>query len=143
MTKVAACFALILFAASSVCAQISASSLENKYGAPLDRETFMLRMDIAMAVDYGPNKHVCKIQFPSEIDIRRPVLPGVLSKQQLDELLDEVMTPSIRGKELTRRQGISSTDYSIEYEHVTISGLRPVGVGRGVTILFKDPSCPK
>ena len=30
-----------------------------------------------------------------------------------------------------------------EYQHVTIGEFKNAGVGTGITVIFKDPTCPK
>src|SRR5260370_36469407 len=102
MTKLAINLVAFLVAASSAFAQIDTFSLRSKYGAPLDRESFTVRPGIEMVVDYGPSKQVCRIQLPSGVRIVGTVPPDVVTKQQIDEILDEVLPPSIRGKEINR-----------------------------------------
>ena len=65
MTKSAIPLAVFLVVASSAAGQIDAFSLQSKYGAPLDRETFTVRPGVEMVVDYGPGKQACRIQLPS------------------------------------------------------------------------------
>src|ERR1019366_8336807 len=95
--------------------------LRSKYGAPLDREPFTVRPGIEMVVDYGPAKQVCRIQLPSGMQIVGDVPPGAITKQQIDQVLNEVVPPSLRGKELGGMAmgsgvGVMST---ADYEHVT------------------------
>lgn len=136
---------LLLVAASSAFAQIDATALRSKYGAPLDRETFTVRPGIEMVVDYGPSKQVCRIQLPSGMQFRGTVPPGAITKRQIDEVLDEVVSPSIRGKEVNR--GVLATGapmlYVTDYEHVSVSELQVGGIGTGITVTFKDSTCPK
>jgi hypothetical protein len=131
---------LLLVAASSAFAQIDAFSLRSKYGAPLDRETFTVRPSVEMIVDYGPNKNVCRIQLPSGMRIVGTVPPGAITKQQIDEILGEVVPPAIRGKEINRGvTAMGAAMFSItDYEHVSI------GEGQNaITVTFKDAACPK
>src|SRR5258708_18332881 len=97
MTKFAIRVAVDLVAASSAFAQIDTISLRSKYGAPLDRETFTVRPGIEMVVDYGPGKQVCRIQLPSGMRIVRTIPAGAVPKQQIDEVLEEVVPPAIPG----------------------------------------------
>jgi hypothetical protein len=135
----------VLIAASSAFGQIDAPNLRSKYGAPLDRETFTVRPGIEVVVDYGPNKQVCRIQLSSGMRIAGAVPTGAITKQQIDEVLNEVVPPSIRGREVGR--GLIATGAPMlattEYEHVSINELQVGGVGKGIAVTFKDPSCPK
>src|SRR5882724_2203422 len=110
MTKFPISFAVVLLAASSAIAQEDAYSLRSKYGPPLDRETFKVRPGIEMVVDYGPSKQVCKIQLPSGMKIVGTVTVGATTKEQVDEVLNEVVPPPIRGKRFT--------GWRIRWEHL-------------------------
>ena len=136
---------LSLVAAWSACAQTNASSSRSKYGAPVDRETFTVRPGIEMIVDYGPNEQVCRIQLPSGKQIVGSVPPGAITKQQIDEVLNEVIPPSMRGKEINRGMMATGAPMLIftYYEHVTITELKHGAIGTGVTVTFKDAACPK
>ena len=138
-------FAVLLVAASSAFAQIDTFNLRSKYGIPLDRETFTVRPGIEMVVDYGPNKQVCRIQLPSGMQIVGSVPPSEITKQQIDEVLNEVVPLSIRGKKLNggvMRLGAIAA-YSTDYENVAITEIQNADVGAGITVTFKDPACPK
>ncbi len=100
MTKFAACHVAIFLVAPLAFAQIDTAHLRSKYGAPLARETFTVRPGIEMVVDYGPAKQVCRIQLPSGRQIVGDVPPGATTRQQIDEVLNEVFPASLRGKEL-------------------------------------------
>ncbi len=113
-----------------VTAKWDASTLREKYGEPLVRETFQVRPNLEMVVNYGPGRRVCRIE-----------LPHTTTKQQLDEVIDELVPPSVRGEETGRNLWIFG-GYSMSsmlYEHVTISA--PLDsdqsiLGLGVTITF-------
>ena len=145
MTKYAISFAVVLLAASSALAQVDAYSLRAKYGQPLDRETFTVRQGIEIVVDYGPSKQACKIQLPSGKNFVGTVPDGSITKQQIDEVLNGVVPPSIRGKELARMMTGTGTPvlFTTEYEHVTIGEFKIDGRGKGITATFKDPACPR
>jgi hypothetical protein len=134
---------LFFIAASSAFAQMDAVALRSRYGAPLDRETFLIRPGIEMVVDYGPSKQVCRIQLPSGRKIVGTVPPGAITKQQIDDVLNEVVPPSIRGKEMNR--GVVATGAPMlsfaDYEHVSINELEVGGQGKGIAVTFKDPAC--
>lgn len=145
MTKCAISFAVGLVVASSAFAQVDALSLRSKYGTPLDRDTYTVRPGIEMVVDYGPSKQVCRIQLPSGMRIVGTVPSGAITKQQIDQVLDEVLPPSIRGKEVNRgTMAIGAPMFFItEYEHVTIGELQVDSIGKGITVTFKDEACQK
>ena len=145
MTKPAACRAAIFLAAPLALAQIDTFHLRSKYGAPLDRETFTVRPGIEMVVDYGPAKQVCRIQLPSGAKIVGDVPPGAITKHQIDEVVNEVVPPSLRGKELGGMATATGAImmFSTDYEHVTISEIKNAAIGTGITVTFKDPTCPK
>jgi hypothetical protein len=135
---------LALIAPSSAFAQLDSFVLHSKYGTPLDRETFTVRPGIEMVVDYGTGKQVCRIQLPSGMQIVGTVPVGAITKQQIDEVLSEVVPPSIRGKEVNRGY-VTVGAHSVileEYEHVMIAESRNNDTGNGITVTFKDPSCP-
>ena len=102
MTTFAIGFGIVLLAATSAFGQIDASSLRSKYGPPLDRETFTVLPGIEMVEDYGSGRQVCQIQLPSGERMVGTVPIGVVSKQQIDEVLGEVVPSSVRGKEINR-----------------------------------------
>lgn len=145
MNRRAACRMAIFLAAPLAFAQIDTFHLRSQYGAPLDRETFTVRPGIEMVVDYGPAKQVCRIQLPSGMQIAGGVPPGAITKQQIDEVLNEVIPPSLRGKELGRMASATGAImmFSTDYEHITISEIKNASVGAGITVVFKDPSCPQ
>ena len=70
---------------------------------------------------------------------------GVITKQQLNEVLDEVVPPSVRGKEVNR--GLIYTGAPMlsftDYEHISIGEVQVAGIGKGITVTFKDPACPR
>jgi hypothetical protein len=136
--------AVLLFAASSAFAQLDSFTLHSKYGASLDRETFTVRPGIEMVVDYGPSKQVCRIQLPSGMQIVGTIPLRAITKQQVDEVLAEVVPASMRGKEVNRMLmafGLPMLSVT-EYEHVTISESKNGDIGNGITVTIKDPSCP-
>lgn len=117
--KSAISFAIAVIAASSAFAQVSdAYSLRAKYGQPLDREIF--------TADYGPSKQVCKIQLPSGKKIVGTAPVGAITKDQINEVLNEVVPPSMRGKELGRMmQGTGAPMlFTTEYEQVPLGSYK-------------------
>lgn len=57
--------AIVVAFGLSACGKHDADRLRDKYGAPVNRETFIVRPGIEMVVDYGPAKQICRIQLPS------------------------------------------------------------------------------
>jgi hypothetical protein len=123
--------------------QMDTSTLRAKYGEPLARETFQVRPNIEAVVNYGTGHQVCKIDLPPGSYVK---LPGFASAQDVDQVIDELIPPSMRGKEINKgvlsaaRIAVSLT----EYEYITISELLdPDHPGRrtSVTITFKRPDC--
>ncbi len=111
-------------------AEWDASTLREKYGEPLARETFQVRPNLEMVVNYGPARQVCSIG-----------LPDTVSKQILDEVVDELVPPAVRGNETGRGLKIIggySASYVI-YEHVFI--LKSENAHPAVTITFKRSDC--
>jgi hypothetical protein len=144
MMRSAITFGVVFLAATSAFGQIDASSLRSKYGAPLDRETFTVRPGIEMVVDYGSGRHICQIHLPSgDRTIGSPA--GVVTKQQVDEVLEEVIPSSVRGKQVNRMMTATGAPkfFLTDYEHVSIGELQVNGIGKGVTVTFKDPACAK
>ena len=98
-----------------------------------------------MVVDYSAGKQVCRIQLPSGKKIVGTVPHGAITKQQIDEVLNEVVPPSIRGRELARMMTATGAPmlFVTAYEHVTIGESQIAYVGKGITVTFKDSTCPK
>jgi len=146
MTKCAiSFFAVVLITASSAFSQVDAHSLRAKYGQPLDRETFTVRPGIEIVVDYGPGKQACRIQLPSGKKIVGTVPVGAITKEQIDEVLNEVVPQSFRGKELNKSMTATGAPmfFVTAYEHVAISEFQIGGVGQGITVTFEEFACLK
>ena len=116
-------------------ADLDSATLRLKYGEPLARETFQVRPGLEMIVSYGPDRRVCRIELPSTV-----------TRLQADEVIDELIPPSVRGKETGRNLWIFGgySMSSILYEHITISG--PLESDQSssapsVTITFKRADC--
>jgi hypothetical protein len=126
---------LIFITASSAFGQVDSFSLRAKYGAPLERETFTVRSGIEMVVDYGANKQTCQIWLP---------VTDETTKEQMDRIVDEVVPPAVRGKEVTRMLRVigGSKLTMVMYEHVTVSETNADVRGPGITIRFLDTPCP-
>lgn len=133
-------FACSLF--GQIDAAAFASDLRAKYGPPLARETFLVRPEVEMVVDYADNGHVCRIELP-------PIAPGpepeMKSTKAIDDLVTELVPPAIRGKELRRGYGNMGLAWFsiVEYENVTISESGHGTQRTGVTVMFRNESCHK
>src|ERR1700722_5654540 len=100
MTKWTITLIWCLIAARPASAQLDAFTLQSKYGAPLNRETFTVRPGIEMVVDYGSGKQVCRIQLPSGERIVGTVPSGAITLDQINQVLEEVLPSPIRGNEI-------------------------------------------
>jgi hypothetical protein len=142
---IAVCSVLV----SSAFGQIDATTLRAKYGepikngVPLNSETFKVRNNITMVVNYGPSGQVCRIELPPGQSIVGHAPPDGMTKQQVDEVLQEVVPPPMRGKEirsLVEAVGAPSV-LLIEYQHVTITELLQNETPTSVTVAFKEKGC--
>jgi hypothetical protein len=123
--------------------QMDTSTLRAKYGEPIARETFQVRPNIEAVVNYGTGHQVCKIDLPPGSYVNPP---HGASQQEVDQVINELVPPSARGKEIG--VGVLSLSRAslrlIRYEHVDISEPQdPDHPGRrtGVTITFNRPDC--
>ena len=112
-------------------ARLNAATLHAKFGEPLNRETFRVRPEVEIAVDYGANRQVCRIEIPA------------LAENDREEVLSELVPDSMRGKELRRMMmsfGVPSESRA-EYERVTISETGYGDTPNATTVRFKTQSC--
>src|SRR5258706_2186697 len=123
--------------------QMDTSTLRAKYGEPIARETFQVRSNIEAVVNYGTAHQVCKIDLPPGSYVNPP---HGASNHDVDRVIDELVPPSVRGKEINKgvmraaRIAVSRT----EYENITISELLDPdhpGMRAGVTIPFNRSDC--
>lgn len=128
--------------------QMDTSTLRAKYGEPIARETFQVRPNIEAVVNYGTGHQVCKIDLPpgSYVNIVGEIPPHFATKKQVDEVIDELVPPAMRGKAGPHMMAASGRiSMSIcEYENITIFEPQdPDHSGRrtSVTITFKRPDC--
>ena len=145
VTGIAVCLVLV----SSAFGQIDATTLRAKYGdplksgAPFNGETFKVRNNITMVVNYGPSGQACRIELLPGQSVVGHAPPDGMTKQQVDEVLQEVVPPPMRGKEIrgvvTETGAVSVSQ--IEYEHMTISEVRQNETPTSVTVAFKEKGC--
>lgn len=134
-------FLCCLLFALPAAAQLDASKLRAKYGAPLHRETFHLPRGFDLIADYGPDNQVCKLEVPAEM----PPPPNASSnpKQDMQNFLADLVPSWMRGKELNRAMwtvGGFSVSY-VFYQHITILDSESAGRGELITIEFKNTDC--
>jgi len=87
------------FCLSPLFGQVDATALSAKYGPPVE-EVFSLRPGVALAVTYGENHQVCKLDI-------RPTrnASSVIPASLIQQLVDELVPPSTRG---TPKQQLAS-----------------------------------
>jgi hypothetical protein len=110
--------------------ELDATALRARYGEPIVKEAFKVRPNLEIMVSYGSSSQVCRIEFPIS-----------LTRQELEEVIDELVPPGERGKEIGHSRWIFG-GYSvshINYEHIIISEHQ--GGTTRVTITFKRPDC--
>jgi hypothetical protein len=142
--KLALLTVLALIVTSSAIAQVNASSLRATYGPPLDRETFEVRPGIELIVDYGPNKQACRIQLPSGDLYAGSAPAGSITKQQIDEVIEELVPLSTRGKDGNRMVMETGAHMIsiVEYEQVKISEMTAGGQGDHDHLQGSSVPCP-
>ena|ERR1019366_6908734 len=128
--------------------QMDTSTLRAKYGEPIARETFQVRPNIEAVMNYGTGHQVCKIELPpgSYMNIVGEIPPHFATKQQVDEVIDELIPPSVRGKEIGSSLASAGrlSERFTEYEHIKLPEPQdPDHPGRrtSVTITFNRPDC--
>jgi hypothetical protein len=134
---------LFLIAAPSAFAQLDSFTLHSKYGPPLERES-RCGPESKWSWTMGQAKQVCRIQLPSGTRYGGTIPDGAVTKKHMEEVLDEVVPISLRGKEVNKMEqimGLLSVSMTI-YEHVTIAESKNGSIGTGITVIFKDASCP-
>jgi len=123
--------------------QMDTSTLRAKYGEPIARETFQVRPNIEAVVNYGTGHQACKIDLPPGSYVNPP---HGASNHDVDQVIDELVPPSARGKEINKGMlstGRNSMSFA-DYENLTIAEPQdPDRPGRrtSVTITFKRPDC--
>jgi hypothetical protein len=145
VTGIAVCLVLV----SSAFGQADSTTLRSKYGEPLkyrkrlNSETFRVRDKIKMVVNYAPSGQVCRVEVPPGRSIIGQSPPDSATKQQVDEVFQEVVPPATRGKDI-RGGRIDMGGLSllrIEYEHVTITELLQAETPTSFTVPFKQDGC--
>ena len=128
---------------SPALSQIDGATLRAKYGAPLNRETFQVRPNIEMVVNYGPNGQLFRIELPPGENMRGEVPANIATTQQVDEVIAEVVPLSVRGRETNRgsfMSGMNSMTMT-DYEHVSLIAGYHGDTRTRISIIFKDAAC--
>jgi hypothetical protein len=121
-------------------AVLFSSDLRAKYGPPRSRETFQPKPGVEMVVDYAANGHVCRIHLPPIAPSKDPT---VITPQAIDDFVNELVPPAMRGKEIGRMmEALGRASVKItQFERVSISESYD-GDGRtGVAIAFTKEKC--
>ena len=125
----------VVLCVSAFSQQMDSTALRAKYGEPLARETFQVRPNIEAIVTYGPGRQVCRIELPPGRDVE--------TRQQVDDVVAELVPLAARGKEIRRMVASTGRNSlsSIEYENVNIAEPQDNGRRTAVTITFNRPDC--
>jgi hypothetical protein len=139
----------------------TSSDFHARYGTP-DVERFVVTPHLSLTVEYGSDGQACRMrvedlhrygQFlftdPSKGSAGKPVLNPAISMDEVAVVLDEVVPPESRGKELGPGKPVGPFfDGQLpptEYENVTFVpyyrfAQRPPAP-RGMDVLLKRPDC--
>lgn len=121
-----------------------------RYGKP-DAERFVVRPDLVLAVEYGADGGACKMRIEPRQSLLYSMAISTNPTAPVDEVmqvLDEVVPPETRGKELGTGKIFGQTAGApppMEYENVTIIQefgvtTKPLALA-SVAILFKRAEC--
>jgi hypothetical protein len=136
-----AVFSLLL--ALPALAQLDSSALRAKFGAPLNRETFHMPQGFDLTVDYGAGNQVCRLEVPAEMPSQPNASGPFNPTKQMQDFLADLVSDSVRGKELSRMMSQMSLAWasSVEYEHVTIVESGHGDTRNPTTVRFKTEGC--
>jgi hypothetical protein len=127
--------------ASTLFGQIDTSQLRAKFGPPQYREIFTVAQGFQVIVDYGADREVCRMELPALAPSWER--PGVNDQKTVDDLLLQLVPPSMRGKNLRTMVFTSGPNFleTTEYEHVSISEPGNASGRTGVIVQFKRDDC--
>jgi hypothetical protein len=143
-------FACLLILATGLPLMQNSEEMRVRYGEP-DIERFTAAGDIGLTVQYGSDGVACQ----AVIERKQPLLHGeqsltYMSPEAVGELVDEIASPSSRGREvnsLLESMGCAEGRVQ-EYENVWIGHfsdvcvpLKPERESRA-TLVFKRKACP-
>ena len=138
----------VVLCVSAFAQQMDSTALRAKYGEPLAREIFQVRPNIEAVVIYGSGRQVCRIELPpgSYMNVVGEAPAHFVTKQQVDEVIDELIPLATRGSEIGRftmfAGGISFS--AANYQNVSISEPQDPdhpGHRTAVTITFNRADC--
>ena len=142
--------ACLLIVATSLPVAQTSQKLRVRYGEP-DVERFTVAGDIGLTVEYGSDGLACQMV----IEKKQPLLHSeqsltYMSHEAVDGLVDEIVPPSSRGREINSLlESMGCAEGRIqEYENAWIGHfsdvclpLKPERESRA-TVVFKRPECP-
>jgi hypothetical protein len=118
--------------ATALFGQIDSYHLRAKYGPPIPRETFSVMTGFQLVVDYGSDQLACRLQLPAD-------------RKQADDVLLELVPPSMRGQQLQSWAAMTGAHSAISttgYEQVSISQSGDASNGGPRTsVTFKRDEC--
>jgi hypothetical protein len=126
----------------------TSEELHARYGSA-DLETFRVRPDITLTAEYGPDGQACAMRIESVHDLTYPLDAPAAPVEEVVSVLDEVVPPQARGKEIGPGEQIwgacVGAALPAEHENVTISSpdwmCDPHSKARGVDVHFKRSAC--
>lgn len=140
---------LMLIATAATLSQTS-SEFHALYGKP-DAEVFNVRSGVLLSVEYGEDGEACAMRIEPQRDAGISWLDApAADTSKMAEVLDEVVPPEQRGKELGPGQFVGipcgGAETPRDYENVVVSNYyyceRPLKF-RGFEVRFKRSACEK
>jgi hypothetical protein len=127
---------------------LTSVELHARYGKP-DVERFVVRPDIRLTAEYGPDGRACTMRIESVHDLTYPLDAPAAPVEEVVAVFDEIVPPPARGKEIGPGEKIwgacNGAALPAEYENVTISSPNymcdPHSKVRGIDIRFKRSAC--
>ena len=126
----------------------TSAELYARYDKP-DVERFVVRTDLTLTAEYGPDGQACAMRIESRHALANFLNAPAAPMDEVRAVLDEVVPPETRGKKLGPGERIlgecNGAALPTEYENVRINpyyGMceRELKV-RGVEVRFKRPAC--
>ncbi len=145
MRYLVGCLFVLLFPAG---APQTSVEFHARYGKP-DAERFNVRWGLMLTVEYGTDGQACRMRIGPHYDINRFGPDAAAPPDMVADILNEVVPPEMRGKELGPGEKIygscAGALLPTEYENVKINpyyGLcEKTPIYRGVDVLFKRKEC--
>jgi hypothetical protein len=123
----------------------TSSEFHARYGAA-DVERFVVRLDLSLTVEYGSQGQACRMRIEALHGYGQLVLYPDPSMEEVTAVLNEVVPPESRGKELGPGKSVVYDELPpTEYENVTFVPYyrfsQKPPKPRGMDVLFKRPEC--